>query len=141
MKPEDAGLIEAAQAVQGGFRLRENFYAGTVAAAIRTARGKVYTGICIDLACGLGFCAEVAAVAEMLKNRETHIKTVAAVGQEGVLGGPCGRCREMIAQLDQRNLECRVLLHDDKETTIKELLPNHWLEDTDSTEMVERDGG
>jgi hypothetical protein len=66
-------LIEAAKAVHGAFRLREDFSAGSVGAAILTAKGNIYTGICIDLACGLGFCAEVAAVAEMLKARETHI--------------------------------------------------------------------
>lgn len=128
MKPEDAQLVEAARAVWGGFRLREDFSAGTVAAAIRTAKGNVYTGICIDLACGLGFCAEVAAVAEMLKQRETHIMTVVAVGHDGILDGPCGRCREMIAQVDQRNLDCRVLLRDGRETTLRDLLPQHWLD-------------
>jgi cytidine deaminase len=66
-------LIEAAKAVCGAFRLREAFSAGSVSAALLTAKGNMYTGICIDLACGLGFCAEVAAVAEMLKARETHM--------------------------------------------------------------------
>ena len=135
MKSEDARLIEAAQAVWGGFQLREgeDFSAGTVGAAIQTTAGNIYTGICIDLACGLGFCAEVAAVAEMLKQRETHIATVVAVGGNGVLGAPCGRCREMIAQVDRRNLRCRVLLPDGKETTLAALLPDHWLEGSENT--------
>ena len=90
-------LVEAAKAVCGEFRMREDFSAGSAGAAILTADGNVYTGICIDLACGLGFCAEVAAVAEMLKHRETHITAFAAVCAGGVLGTPCGRCREMIA--------------------------------------------
>ncbi len=136
MKSEDEKLIQAAQAVWGGFRLREgeHFSAGTVGAAIQTVDGNIYTGICIDLACGLGFCAEVAAVAEMLKQRETHIATVVAVGEDGVLGAPCGRCREMIAQVDRRNLHCRVLLPNGKETTLAVLLPDHWLEDEGNTE-------
>jgi cytidine deaminase len=127
MKREDKELIDAALAVTGGFKLREDFSAGTVGAAIRTAQGNIYTGICIDLACGLGFCAEAAAVAEMLKHRETQIISVAAVGDEGILS-PCGRCREMIAQVDRRNLNCRVLLPEGKSTTLAELLPDHWLE-------------
>ncbi len=136
MKSEDARLIEAAQAVWGGFQLREDedLSAGTVGAAIRTVDGNIYTGICIDLACGLGFCAEVAAVAEMLKHRETQIAAVVAVGGDGVLGAPCGRCREMIAQVDRRNLHCRVLLPDGNETTLAALLPGHWLESKTNTE-------
>ena len=134
MTSDDTRLIEAAQAVWGGFRLREDFSAGTVAAAIQTAKGNIYTGICIDLACGLGFCAEVAAVAEMLKHRETQITAVVAVGGNGVLGAPCGRCRETIAQIDRRNLDCRILLPDSRETTLATLLPDHWLEDRGNTE-------
>jgi cytidine deaminase len=81
-------LIEAAKAVCGAFRLREDFSAGSVSAALLTAKGNIYTGICIDLACGLGFCAEVAAVAEMLKARETHMLAVVAVSNGGVLVAP-----------------------------------------------------
>ncbi|MBI5686663.1 MAG: cytidine deaminase [Verrucomicrobia bacterium] len=129
MNRDDVELIEAAKAVVGGFCLRDEFSAGTVGAAIRTAKGNIYTGICIDLACGLGFCAEVAAVAEMLKHRETQIVAVVAVGREGVLVGPCGRCRETMAQVDRRNLRCRILLSDGRETLLQDLLPKHWLED------------
>jgi cytidine deaminase len=126
-------LVEAAKAVCGEFRLREDFSAGSVGAAIRTADGNVYTGICIDLACGLGFCAEVAAVAEMLKRRETHISAVVAVSAGGILGAPCGRCREMIAQVDRRNLDCRVIIGEDQDVSLRELLPKHWLaQDEDS---------
>jgi cytidine deaminase len=127
---EDAQLIEVARAVCGEFALRGDFSAGSVGAAIRTAKGNIYTGICIDLACGLGFCAEVAAVAEMLKHRETHIATIVAISREGVPGAPCGRCREMIAQVDARNLESRVLLGGKQEARLHDLLPQHWLTDS-----------
>jgi cytidine deaminase len=120
-------LIEAAKAVCGEFRLRENFSAGSVGAAVLTAEGNIYTGICIDLACGLGFCAEVAAVAEMLKARETHVLAVVAVSTAGVLSAPCGRCRETIAQVDTQNLDCVVILGDDREVPLRALLPEHWL--------------
>jgi cytidine deaminase len=120
-------LIEAAKAVCGAFRLRENFSAGSVGAAILTPQGSIYTGICIDLACGLGFCAEVAAVAEMLKARETHVLAVVAVSAAGVLNAPCGRCRETIAQVDPQNLDCAVILGDGREVPLRALLPDHWL--------------
>jgi cytidine deaminase len=127
MKEAKSQLIEAAQEVCGEFRLRKDFSAGSVSAAIRTAKGNVYTGICIDLACGLGFCAEAAAVAEMLKHRETHISEVVAVSDGKVLGSPCGRCREMMVQVDARNLDSMVILGDNQEVSLRELLPDHWL--------------
>jgi cytidine deaminase len=127
MNEAKAKLIKAAKVVCGAFKLREDFSAGSVGAAILTAKGNIYTGICIDLACGLGFCAEVAAVAEMLKARETHVLAVVAVSDGRVLGAPCGRCRETIAQIDTRNLDCAVILGDDREVPLRELLPEHWL--------------
>jgi cytidine deaminase len=120
-------LINAAKEVCGEFSLREDFSAGSVSAAIRTAQGKVYTGICIDLACGLGFCAEVAAVAEMLKHRETQISAIVTVSAGKVLGAPCGRCREMMVQVDAKNLDSMVILGENEEVSLRELLPDHWL--------------
>jgi cytidine deaminase len=119
-------LVAAARSVCGEFQLAEHFSAGAVGAAILTAEGNTYTGICIDLACGLGFCAEVAAVAEMLKHRETHIRSVVAVCEKGILP-PCGRCREMIAQVDPRNFDCRVVVGEDEVVSLRELLPHYWL--------------
>lgn len=125
-------LIDAARDVCGEFSLEGDFSAASVGAAIRTADGNVYTGVCIDLACGLGFCAEASAIAEMLKHRETHITDVVGVTREGILP-PCGRCREMISQLDRRNLDCRIILGEDKSTTLRQLLPKHWIYKTEDT--------
>jgi len=129
---DDEKLIEAAKSVQGEFTLRGDFTAGAVGAAILTSKGNIYTGICIDLGCGLGFCAEVAAASEMLKNRETHIVAVTAVGDNGHIMAPCGRCRETIIQLDQRNIDCRVLLSGGRSATLGTLLQEHWLTPTKS---------
>lgn len=120
-------LMAAAQAVCGPFGLREDFSAGSVGAAILTASGNIYTGICIDLACGLGFCAEVAAIAEMLKARETRILAVVAVSADGQVLPPCGRCRETMAQLDTHNLDCIVILPGERTAPLRALLPDHWL--------------
>ncbi|MBI4979888.1 MAG: hypothetical protein HZC28_20580 [Spirochaetes bacterium] len=61
-------LITHAKSVLGEFKLSNDYFrAGNVSAAILSSTGKVYTGICIDVACGIGFCAEHAAIAEMLK--------------------------------------------------------------------------
>ena len=119
-------LIEAARAVVGELKLRKDFSAGGVGAAIRTAQGNIYTGICIDLGSGLGFCAEVAAIAQMLTHRETRIDMVVAVTSDKILS-PCGRCRETMAQIDERNLDCKVVLGKDREVLLRELLPHHWM--------------
>jgi cytidine deaminase len=132
-------LIAQAKAVCGAFRLGKNFSAGSVSAAILTAKGNIYTGICIDLACGLGFCAEVAAVADMLKARETHVLAVVAVSGGGGVVAPCGRCRETIAQVDMQNLDCAVILGDDRDVPLRELLPEHWLTAKKDTEDGQRD--
>lgn len=126
MNELDAQLVQEAKAVLGEFHLREDFSAGSVGAAIRTAQGRVYTGICIDLGCGLGFCAEVAAIAEMLKHRETRISSVVAVSRWGVIA-PCGRCRETMVQVDSGNLDARVILGNGKAALLRELLPEDWM--------------
>ena len=101
---------------------RPDWDAATVAAAIRTPLGNVYTGICIHVACGMGFCAEHAAAAEMIKAGETQIETVVAVAEDRVLA-PCGRCREFLTQIDPRNRQARVLLESGRITSLGELLP------------------
>lgn len=126
MDTKRAELIEAARAAVTELALTNGNTAGAVGAAIRTVRGNVYTGICVDLACGLGFCAEVAAIAQMITNRETQIDTVVAVNADGILP-PCGRCRETMAQLDPRNLDCTVIVGEDEDVRLRDLLPSYWL--------------
>lgn len=124
----DEALISEARRVLGKFALvKPTITAGGVAAALETAAGNVYTGICLDLACGIGFCAEHSAVAEMLKARETEIRRIVAIDVEGVLA-PCGRCRELIVQVDRRNLDCEVILPGGSRARMADLLPRAWLE-------------
>lgn len=104
-------------------KLKKNGEAGHVACALETASGAVYTGICIDVPCSIGICAEQAAIAEMLKNRETKIKKIVAVYEDGSILPPCGRCRELISQLDMENENTVVAIDNGREVTLKELLP------------------
>jgi cytidine deaminase len=125
---DDARLIDEAQRVVGEFALiKPTLTAGAVGAALVTEAGHLYTGINLDLACGIGFCAEHSAVAEMLKQRETVVRRIVAVDRERIVA-PCGRCRELLVQLDRRNLDCVVLLPDGMSATLRELMPNAWLE-------------
>lgn len=126
MNDPDSELIAAARSVVGEMKLGEGGSAGSVGAAIRTVEGEVFTGICIDLECGLGFCAEVAAIARMLAERQTRIDRVVAVTKDRILP-PCGRCRETMAQIDSRNLDCKVIIGEGEVVRLRELLPHHWL--------------
>ena len=122
----DEELIAVATKLVGEFRTSEDCTAGGVAAALVTRSGNIYTGICIDTACSLGFCAEHAAVAEMLKARESEIDRIVAVTDKGVAGAPCGRCRELMWQVNNKNASTRIILAPGNTVTLQELLPMPW---------------
>lgn len=124
----DTMLIEKAASLTGKFSLNGfiSNSAGEVAAALVTQEGHIYTGICIDVACGLGFCAEHAAIAEMLKNRETQVEMIVAVRQDGRILPPCGRCREMLLQINTANTKTKVIVGDRRILTLDELMPFRW---------------
>lgn len=107
-------------------KLKKNGEAGHVACALETASGAVFTGICIDVPCSIGLCAEQAAIAEMIKHGETQIRRIVAVYEDGSILPPCGRCRELISQVDARNGETIVLVAKGREVTLNELLPERW---------------
>ena len=122
----DRELIAAAAALVGDYRPSADCCAGGVGAALRGRSGRIYTGICIDTACSMGFCAEHAAVAEMLKAREAEVVTMVAVtASEGIIA-PCGRCRELVWQIHPANHATRVILGPGEVMTLAELLPRHW---------------
>ncbi len=132
--PAAAELVEIANRLVGEFWLSGTDFlaAGSVAAALRTAAGNIYTGICLDLACGIGFCAEHAAVAEMLKTRESAIVMVVAVSVDAILA-PCGRCREMMVQVNRDNVATQVVMPDGTLIPLAKLLPAHWFFDAEPT--------
>ncbi len=105
-------------------KLSKNSYAGSVAAAILSESGKVYTGVCIDTPCSMGFCAEHAAIAAMITAGENRITKVIAV--YGTIIPPCGRCREFICQIHDENYKCEVMIKKDQILTINDLLPSRW---------------
>ena len=119
-------LEQCAKQVCNPRQLSKNSYAASVGAAIVTDRGNIYTGVCIDLPCGLGFCAEQAAAAEMLKHGETKIRRILAVNAEGRVLPPCGRCREFISQLDAENLHTLATVDEERAVPLERLLPERW---------------
>ncbi len=119
-------LYAAAKAVLNPRKLSKEADAGGVGAAILSDSGKVYTGVCIDTACSMGFCAEHAAAAAMITAGENRVRMMVAVGWEGNIMPPCGRCREFISQLHDDNLEALVLVAEGMVVTLRELLPYDW---------------
>ena len=106
---ESKKLITLAASLARPFSPSADCSSGTVAAALVTAESAVFTGVCVDTACSLGFCAEHAAIAEMLKARQSNVRMIVAVNKEGLVLPPCGRCRELLWQVDDRNRDTWVV--------------------------------
>jgi len=120
-------LIRRAREVLNPRDLSEMCDAGGVAAALITEAGNVYVGVCIDAACGIGFCAEHSAIASMVTAGESRILKIVALSTEHLMP-PCGRCREFILQVNDDNVATEVLLATDRTMTLAELLPVRWQE-------------
>lgn len=121
-------LYDRAKAVQCERNLSPWMEVGSVGAAVLTDRGNIYTGICIDTACGMGMCAERNAIANMLTNGELRISKVVAVMPDGSSGPPCGVCREFMMQLGPESKDIEVLLSLEPLKTVRlgEQLPDWW---------------
>ncbi len=122
-------LIDEARKVAGNFELNtfDGNSAGVVASALLADNDKIYTGINMNLQCGLGFCAESSAVSQMLKDRVTKIKMIVAVIDNGKILPPCGRCREMLMQIDKENENTDVVISETKIVKLKDILPYNWM--------------
>ena len=123
-------LYHAAKAVQNERQISEYVSAGGVAAAILSASGRVFTGVCVDTCCTLGICAERNAIFNMLTNGEQEIRKVLAIMPDGRCGAPCGACRELMAQLmpeTYRTIEIMMDYTGGRVTTLGELTPEWWI--------------
>ncbi|MGZ3601224.1 MAG: cytidine deaminase family protein [Ktedonobacterales bacterium] len=101
---------------------------GDVGCALLTDQGQIYRGVCLDTGSGTGFCAETSAIAAMVTAGEVRIKQIVAVWKDENGGtyilSPCGRCRELIRQLHEDNLQTAVVLGEDHVVTLSTLLPH-----------------
>lgn len=119
-------LYDKARELTGKKELNKSVQYAHVGCALMTDKGNIYTGICIVANCGIGFCAEHAAIAEMLKNNESRIVKIVATDKNGVVP-PCGRCRELMKQVNYENLKAKIMISNDKIVELSELLPYVWL--------------
>lgn len=106
--------------------LSKHIRIGDVACALVTDKGNIYTGVCIDASCSIGFCAEHAAISAMLTHGETRIEKIVSISEHGMVYPPCGRCRELISQVDKENKNTLVMINDHEVVTLEQLLPYDW---------------
>ena len=125
---QDHELIERARALAGERKVSGGVI-GEAAAALLTKDGLVFDGISLALWCDIGFCAEHSAVANMVSHCcETRIESIVAVDDNGVgkvrILWPCGRCRQLLEWIDERNLEeTHVIISRTEKVRLIELLP------------------
>lgn len=120
-------MLEAAKAVQNDRKVSDYVEAGCVAAAIRSASGRIYTGVCVDTASTLGICAERNAIFQMLTAGENQLERVAAV----MPNGKCGACRELMVQLmpdAYRDVQILMDAETGRTVTLGELTPEWWIQ-------------
>lgn len=119
-------LYNAAKAAVCPHELSQHMCVGSVGAAVLTKGGNIYTGICIDTACSLGFCAERNALSTMFTHGEYEITHVCAVYLDGSVMPPCGACREFMMQMGPTAKDIEVLLNrDGTSAKLGELMPHY----------------
>ena len=123
-------LHKAAMAVIRPREISRLMEAGGVAAAVESASGRIYVGVCVDTACTLGVCAERNALFNMITNGEDAIRRVIAVDRDGSVVPPCGACREFMAQLmpdGYRDVEIMMDCAQNRVVTLGKLTPQWWI--------------
>lgn len=123
-------MLSAALAVQNGRQISEYVEAGGVSAAVLSASGRIYTGVCVDTCSTLGICAERNAIFNMITNGESEIRRVLAVMPDGRSGAPCGACRELMVQLmpdTYKDIEIMLDRESGRVMTLGELTPEWWI--------------
>lgn len=123
-------LYQAAKEAQNPRRISDYITAGEVSAAILSASGKIYTGVCMDTCSTLGICAERNAIFNMITCGESQISKVLAILPDGTTGAPCGACRELMVQLmpgTYQDVEIMLDYEKEKIVTLGELTPHWWI--------------
>jgi cytidine deaminase len=123
---QDLELIEKAKNCIKKSQSIDRKNIGDIGCALITDKGNIFVGVSIICDCGIGFCAEHSAIASMIANGESKIKIIVAINSDGIILPPCGRCRELIYQVDEKNLSTEIIVRKNKTVKLKELLPDIW---------------
>lgn len=119
-------LIEKAKQAARFHKTSEDVVIGEVGCAVVTDKDNIYIGASIDACCGIGFCAEHSAIASMVTNGEYRIKKIVAVSGDGAVLPPCGRCRELMYQINEDNRNTEIIIGETRVVKLKDLLPEPW---------------
>ena len=93
---------------------------------IEAKNGKIYSGISLIVSANVGFCAEQAAIAEMIKDGETVIKRALVVDKFNHIFPPCGKCRELMSAISIENKDAEFYVSPTSMATLRELLLYDW---------------
>lgn len=100
---------------------------GMVSCALETVSGHIFTGICAEISCSLGYCAEEAAISAMLTAGENRISKIITVYRDGTIIPPCGKCRELMFHLSDNSFEeTQVMIDKDVIIPLKDIMPKAW---------------
>ncbi|MEW5868720.1 MAG: cytidine deaminase [Chloroflexota bacterium] len=125
----DQQLVEIARELIAR-RFREGYH--HIAAALRTTSGQVFTGVHVEAYIGrITVCGEAVAIGTAATGGDTHIETIVAVNELGVIVSPCGMCRELISDYAP---QARVIILRQGEPVavpVSELLPDKYTREDD----------
>ena len=124
---EDKRLIEIAKETIVNAYRKNHKTSTTNAAVILTKSKRIYRGVNIEVRTSnpISICAETGAIASMVTDSETEIKTVVTVwlspkksNNWGIIP-PCGACRHFLSQFGNPF----VILSENKKVRLKSLYP------------------
>lgn len=108
-----------------------------VVCALESQDGTIYTGFCIESACGvMHLCAErMAALKMYAESGQTVVRRMITFRDRPPYGGgsgmPCGACREFLMELSPENKATQIMTDYSKRRTITlgALMPEWWGEE------------
>lgn len=99
----------------------------SVAAIVISKSGKIFNEMSMEFDCGMDACAERNAFFKRM-SEENEVKLVVAMFDDKILS-PCGICREVMVQMNRKNLEKTwVIISGKEKIRLKELLQHIWQE-------------
>ena len=121
-------LITEAMNIAKKNKLTDQCTVGEVSSVLITDKNNIYTGLSINASCGLGFCAEHSAIASMITKGESRIKKIVAVHYDGKILPPCGKCRELMIEVNDNNKDTEIIMDKERIVKLDKLLPQRWQE-------------
>lgn len=123
MSPDLWELLSAARdARERAYAPYSNFRVG---AALDAGDGNVILGSNVENASyGLSMCAERAAIFAAVSAGFRDFTAIAVAGPEGVLTSPCGACRQVLAEFNNKMTVIFTAPEGEVEMTVEELLPH-----------------